>query len=254
MNLSPVFRRIYLFFQKRNSSNKYLFILSPPFSGSTLLMRILETSGNVSSFGKEGQFLPSVRRMMIGDRWNVEKTINWHRVRRRWRRRWDFRKPILLEKSPPNILRMGQIAHYFTPCYFIAMIRNPYAFCDSIVRRVRQKKTLSEAANFWVWTAIIQKRNIGTTQNVMLIKYEDLVKQTTAAKDLITDFIPELSDIDIDRYYQTRTMSGQGLHAITDLNKIKIDSLDSPGIEEINKVLLKNRQILDYFGYTLIES
>ena len=63
----------YLFLKK--TEVKFLFILSPPYCGSTLLNQLLSTSKNVScnnNLGtREGQLLPGVREFMFQkDRWN----------------------------------------------------------------------------------------------------------------------------------------------------------------------------------------
>ena len=42
-------------------NNVYLFVLSPPYSGSTLLSELLKTSENISSLPQEGQFLEGVQ-------------------------------------------------------------------------------------------------------------------------------------------------------------------------------------------------
>ena len=66
------FRKIFLYF--KNSLNKkkkhdYLFILSPPFCGSTLLNELISTSKNIScnnNIGtREGQTLPLVNDIMF---------------------------------------------------------------------------------------------------------------------------------------------------------------------------------------------
>ena len=66
--------------------HKYLFILSPPFSGSTLLNQIISSSKNVScnnNIGtREGQTLPGVKKIMFDKkRWD-EKTDTMEKLKK----------------------------------------------------------------------------------------------------------------------------------------------------------------------------
>lgn len=137
---------------------KYLFVLSPPFSGSTLMQKLLATSKNVSSFRGEGQFVESVKDIMRSDPWDVNKKMPWDFIKKEWHKKWDLNKSILVEKSPPNILRGIEIEKVFKPLYCIAIIRNPYAFCESIVRR--RKSEIKDGAEFWIKCAKHQIYNI----------------------------------------------------------------------------------------------
>ena len=106
----------YLFVNKVN--NKFLFILSPPYCGSTLLNSLISTSKYVSSNNeigtREGQTLPEVRNIMFGkDRWNKDVEYSWDFIKKNWMKYWDQTKPILLEKSTPNIIRVQSIKKTF---------------------------------------------------------------------------------------------------------------------------------------------
>ena len=61
--------------------NSYLFILCPPYSGSTLLWKIIATSGAVSTLPGEGQFLPEVSGIMRKKPWDVEEQYPWEEIK-----------------------------------------------------------------------------------------------------------------------------------------------------------------------------
>ena len=42
---------------------------------------------------------------------------------------------MLLEKSPPNIIRTADIVNHFDPVKFVIMVRNPYAHAEGLMRR-----------------------------------------------------------------------------------------------------------------------
>ena len=70
----------------KNKPHKYLFILSPPFCGSTLLNQLISTSKNVScnnNIGtREGQTLPEARNIMFeNNRWDSNVSLPWERIK-----------------------------------------------------------------------------------------------------------------------------------------------------------------------------
>src|SRR5512145_3089051 len=92
--------------------HRHLFVLCPPASGSTLAQRILATSPNVAAMPEEGQtYVPEI--LFIPERWNPALAIDWKEVRRSWEKVWDPAKPVRLEKSPPHLLRAGQLERAF---------------------------------------------------------------------------------------------------------------------------------------------
>ena len=77
-------RKIQLFFSNKIYKKKqhhYLFILCPPFCGSTLLNELLSTSFYVScnnNIGtREGQTLPETKDIMFNNRWDKKKILPW---------------------------------------------------------------------------------------------------------------------------------------------------------------------------------
>jgi len=86
---------------------KFFFILTPPNSGSTVLAKILNTSPNsmILHSKAEGQWLlPS---MFLKGRWNLDKQINWKKVKKVWIRKFIKTNAhveslnLIIEKSPP---------------------------------------------------------------------------------------------------------------------------------------------------------
>jgi len=95
--------------------------------------------------------MDGVKEIMRAGPWNTEKRIPWPEIRATWEKSWDLTKPILVEKSPPNIARAFEIEAVFKPAYFVAMIRDPYALCESINRRLGHD--VEAAARKWVMHA-----------------------------------------------------------------------------------------------------
>ena len=182
----------------KNKEHKYLFILSPPFCGSTLLTQLISSSANVSCNNnidtREGQTLPWAIDLMFQDnRWNKDTTLPWKKIKNIWHKYWDLSKPILLEKSPPNIMRTKEIRKNFSPISFICMVRNPYAQCESIIRR--NGKSVAYAAKFALKCLEYQKLNIKNEKNLLFFTYEELCENTKEVTNNIISFISELKDI-----------------------------------------------------------
>ena len=228
----------------------FLFVLCPPYSGSTVLWKILGTSPQVSMLPKEGQFLDEVSDVMRNEPYNIDTKMPWKKIRAAWELHWDSVKPIYLEKSPPNLVRAFEIEQEFAPCYFIAMIRNPYATCEGIYRR--GDKALEETAKFWVSCAMHQKINIKGLKNIIHFTYEELVEDTSQIRNNTLSFMPELKSLDIKIAPKIHSVFGREHRKITNLNHHKINNLSNQELSKINNVLEKHSEIMDFFGYEYI--
>lgn len=242
---------------KRKSDNRYLFILSPPFCGSTLLNEILSTSNAVSvnnpRFQREGQKLPRVRDIMFTEaRWDENVDYDWNFIKKEWRKYWDITKPVLLEKSPSNIVRARSIEKHFQPSYFIVWSRNPYAHCESLLRREGAKYNAITAAEFAIKCLQHQRDNSESLRNVLRISYEMLTDNTSQFLDDVIAFMPELKDINTSKKFNAHNFKSKKME-IRSLNQEKISKLTSSEFNEINEVFSENLQVLNYFNYSLIK-
>jgi hypothetical protein len=228
--------------------NKYLFILCPPASGSTLLHKILQTSLHTSAFNIEGQAL--VKSILFTkDRWNPRKVIPWDIVKKKWLENWDLAKPILLEKSPPHLIRAKQLETHFPASYFIIMMRNPYAFCEGVKRRWGKKYTYRNIAKLWALCARYQIDNIENLKHTCWFTYESLTTDPGSICKQIIDFIPQLEKLSPEKKFDVFEKS----LPITNLNERQISDLSYDDIFEINRVLKRFPGFLTFFNYHYIE-
>jgi hypothetical protein len=184
--------------------------------------------------------------------WDPDRRFPWPEIKHRWEQEWDMKKPVLLEKSPPDIVRAFEIERVFRPSYFIAMIRDPYAFCEG--RRRRHKTAIELSAKFWVTCATYQLQNIKGLENVIYFRYEDFAEHPEWAKSQILSFMPELRDLDATKSFKVRSIQEGSAHKIHNLNQVKIDQLSARDIREINCVLRKNDDLMAFYGYQYLES
>ena len=242
-----------LFFSKKK--NQHLFILSPPFCGSTLLTEIISTSKNLScnnNIGlREGQHLPETKNLLFtNDKWDPTKNIDWKKIHKIWDKYWDKSKKILLEKSPPNICRALDIQKEFKNANFICLIRNPYAQVEGILRR--NNTDPEYAANFALQCLEYQKKNIEQLENVILISYEELTKKHMDIKKILVSFLPELSDINTNKRFSAHNIRGKRNMKITNLNAEKINKIKKNHLEIINTTFKQKSNLLNYFKYKIL--
>jgi hypothetical protein len=137
-----------------SSDPRYLFIFTPPYSGSTALAKILNsTPGSMILNGRaEGQWL--IPGLCTNDRWDPWKYIDWESVKLVWSSRValveEMVAPVelVIEKSPPNLVRSNALLECFPKHEVLVFNRNPYGYCSSILYRQHQPeaKTLAQRA------------------------------------------------------------------------------------------------------------
>jgi len=240
----------------KKNNHKFLFILSPPYCGSTLLTELISSSGSVSvnnPFGtKEGQKLPTVRKTMFDHnrRWDIKLDFDWVDIKKEWMKYWNLSYPILLDKSPPNIIRTKSIIKTFHPSYFIIFHRNPYAMCESLIRRHKIKPLF--AAEFAIKSLEYQMINISELKNAIHLSYELLTDQTKTAIKIMSYLLPELKDIKYNQLFTAHNYFSKNMK-IKNLNTENIKRLTSEQLLQINNIFNQKKEVLNFFNYKLIE-
>ena len=228
----------------------YLFLLSPPFSGSTVIKELLETSPAVSAFPTEGQWLPGLKNVLgTADRWERSKSIDWSRVRSIFDRYWDYRKPVLFEKSPPLLLRAEELAKVFSPAKFLITMRNPYAQAE---RRVRNGASPRFAVEQWLLCARHQRQNLEALPHYRFFTYEQLTEKTSSVLEEIVYYVPELHGLNAEATFHARNITGKPIVGLRNLNDEKIARLSVQQIDEITAALKPDVELVRYFGYDLL--
>jgi hypothetical protein len=242
----------------------YLFAVCPNNSGSTLIAKLLGTSPAVSLLKNslhEGVCVTRARSHMPvsqkNERGNCtineEKFMNpdnyrWEKIAFCWREQWNMKRPILVEKSPQNLLRTQMMAEAFPNSKFIISLRNPYAFCEGVHRKFGYDHTV--AAEHWVKCAQHQIQNIKTLENSIFFTYEELCDRTATTCDKIVRFVPELKKLNPHRSFRRKRY--ERIKGLKNLNTVQISRLRVKDVRNINTVLAPNRKLLERFGYELV--
>lgn len=258
-------------------SNKHLFIVCMNNGGSTLLHHYLSNCNSVvilprtnpeqatSSEGHNhvGSAMPHPRKHNMLGVWtekpsiiNNDKNYNWKVIKQRWLQGWrrsagrSLENMVLLEKSPPNVIRAELLQKHFPNSYFIVMVRDPYALSEGLRRR--QGYAIERCTTHWGESMKFQMKNLKILNNVIWVKYADLCDNQELVKRKIITLLPELNDFSFKGELSGHhSMYGKKIMPIKNLNPNQIKSLSKNDIKRINSVLSKYQKELNYFGYEM---
>ncbi len=104
-----------------------------------------------------------------------------------WLPFWDTSKAVLLEKSPPNLIRMRFLRALFPKARFIVVMRHPIAV--AIATRKWRRVTLDALLRYWLAghaNLVEDARRVG---DVALVRYEDLVAAPEDELDRLFAFL-----------------------------------------------------------------
>ncbi|MEM9255588.1 MAG: sulfotransferase [Pseudomonadota bacterium] len=227
----------------------YLFVLCPPYCGSTLLWKLLSTSEKVSSLPQEGQFLDELKHVTRVKQWDISHSLPWPHIKAVWETYWDMDKPILLEKSPPNLVRAPAIQEHFQPSRFVIMVRDPYAHAEGLMRRNGWK--LQRAARFVLTCLRYQWRNREQLTSALALTYEDLVTDPISACRRVAEFMPILNDLNPHTDFELDSIDGTVTQPITDLNQRKIAAIEPQHLQTMTEIFAEQADALEAWGYSL---
>ena len=227
----------------------YVFVLCPPYSGSTILWKLLGSSAAASSLPREGQFLPETQHWMRESPWDANYAMPWNEIKPIWDRYWDHSKPFLLEKSPPNLLRVDGIMATFEPVRFLVMVRDPYAHCEGLMRR--NGWDAGRAAEFSLRSLHLQRQN-RALPNAMAFTYEELSMDTASVARRIEEFLPGIGPLNASGTFVADSIDGRLERPITNLNDRKIANIKPDVMQVLNERVMRQREALQAWGYDVI--
>ena len=105
-----------------------------------------------------------------------------------WCNKWDMSKEVLLEKSPPNIIRTRFLQEVFPNSMFITIIRHPIANSYA-VKKWTNDFFLDKLIKHWVIAHTIYFNDRKYLKNEILISYEDLIENPDFVLEKISKFI-----------------------------------------------------------------
>ena len=242
----------------------WVFLVGCYNSGTTLLAELLGQHPSISALSTEGHFITDqfIKDYDIGlPRMWVEREDLFRlneddegpdalRVKKEWAMRLDLKKPVLLEKSPPNSAKMRWLQKHFENAHFIGIMRNGYAVSEGITRKADPKHLINSwpiemSAYQWKRSNEVMQQDAEHLKRFMWVTYEDLAGDTVETLNKITDFIgiDDFETFESDRQWSIHERDEQ----VRNMNDESISRLSPEQIKIINEVA---GDMLDEFGYT----
>lgn len=238
----------------------FLFIITPPNSGSTAISQLLNTSHRTMLLNPRGEGQWLVPGLYDQSRWDPNKKVNYRSVKATWLNMYQQVKSltrnvdVVIEKSPPNMVRMLKLSSQFRKCSFIANNRNPFACCAS--KFFRANKNAELMSNFerrmilerltmqWLARSRIIKELIADI-DAPLLTYEAFCKDPGSVLRILkcpalVDTIDPAASVKVKDYKE---------QPIVNQNNRQISLLREEDISFISQLLEPEYDLLKYFGY-----
>jgi hypothetical protein len=179
-------------------------------SGTTLLARLLAAHPQVSGFSvtgapaDEGQHLQSVYpsdhehgrpgrfgfapEMHLTESSPLASEQSAHKLWEEWSPYWDLSRPLLLEKSPPNLLKTRFLQALFPGSAFVVVLRHPIpvSLATAKWRRTRRYHRLLE---HWLRAHALFGADCERLERVYVLHYEQLVRDPETTLRGIFEFL-----------------------------------------------------------------
>ena len=104
-----------------------------------------------------------------------------------WGPYWDLGRPVLLEKSPPNLLRMRFLQAIFPKASFVCIVRHPLAV--AIATQKWSNTSITSLVGHWLRCHRVLRDDARHVRRLRLVRYEDLVSSPATALDSIWRFL-----------------------------------------------------------------
>jgi len=177
--------------------HRFVFIGGLPRSGTTFLAHAIARFAGVSDLegtgvkADEGQYLQDVyprqrdaggsakfaysREMHITESSPLVNEASRVALWDAWCPYWDTDKPILLEKTPSNLLKMRFLQALFPASSFVVMIRHPVAEAMALRARGWTRRPVPMLIHHWLTAHEIMSSYLPSLNRVVVVRYEDVV-------------------------------------------------------------------------------
>ena len=245
------------------SEPRFLFIITPPYSGSTALAQLLNSAPRTALLEERGEGQWLVPGLGNSDRWERNKAVNWEAVKTVWFKRVALLRALVqevdlfIEKSPPNMVRLGELLEAFPNHSLLAFNRDPYANCSSIFHRFhsaealtseKRKAVMESLAKTWLLRSELVRKET-EKRNILSFTYEDFCENTEACLARLQEVEPLLQEVDARKEVLVKDYAPQ---KIENQNARQIAKLKPEDLKVISSVLAQEQLVMSHFGYDIL--
>ena len=198
--------------------HKFVFICGLHRSGTSIFHRCLSDHPMISGFSDtgvpedEGQHLQDVyktakyysgpgtfgfdKRSYLDETSDLATKENFERLFANWSEYWNLSKPILIEKSPPNLVRTRFLQELFPNSYFIVVLRHPVAV--SYATKKWSKTSENSLIKHWLVCHEKFERDRQALKRCLVLNYEDFTEQPENVLNNVWKFL-DVEDFSVER-------------------------------------------------------
>ena len=196
--------------------HRFVFLAGLHRSGTTLLARLLAAHPEISGFSRtgvpadEGQHLQSVYpaaatyggpgrfgfapESHLTEASPLASEENARAIYDEWSAHWDLARPVLLEKSPPNLLKTRFLQALFPGSAFVVIVRHPIPVSIPTARW-RGTRRYDRLLEHWLRCHALFEEDRERLERVHVLRYEQLVRDPAGVLREIFEFL-ELDPIE----------------------------------------------------------
>jgi Sulfotransferase family len=105
-----------------------------------------------------------------------------------WRPHWDLSKPVLLEKSPPNLIMARFLQAAIPSSHFVMVVRHP-AIVSLSTRKWARTRSLGALLDHWFQAHRLFEEDAAHLRRLLVVKYEHLVASPARVLAEIGEFL-----------------------------------------------------------------
>ncbi|MGZ4536472.1 MAG: sulfotransferase family protein [Nocardioidaceae bacterium] len=195
-------------------------------SGTTPLARVLSGHPQVSGFSgteateDEGQHLQTVypaartyggagrfaldARSHLTEASPLATADNARRLAEEWSPHWDLSRPVLLEKSPPNLVMTRFLQELFPEARFVVIVRHPVVVALGTDKWLRGRSLRTPVAN-WFAAHDTFLEDLPHLRRVHVVRYEALVRDPAGELASVGRFLELDGEVPADAWQAGRS-------------------------------------------------
>ncbi|HEX9991594.1 MAG TPA: sulfotransferase [Acidimicrobiales bacterium] len=190
---------------------RFLFVCGLHRSGTTIVTNALREHPAISGFRDtgeredEGQFLQSVYPVArvyggpgkfafdpqshLTEDSPLATPENAGRMFEEWSRHWDLSRPVLMEKSPPNLTKARFLQALFPDSWFLVVTRHPVGVTYATFTRRPKRTRFLEVMEHWVHAHEVFEGDLPHLRRVLVLPFERFVADPDAALHGVHEFV-----------------------------------------------------------------